>query len=143
MAGIQRYLQRNDEKLLEPWWSQFRRSNSTWWINYFMDLGEQNLFDLSVIYYVEYIRFCYIRLLQKKLEVSSRWNNQRMRTVRSSTCPSGRPAVIYDAPELFGGYKSSSSNAINELILAKTICLEPSSFGCSTNFLNFSSLMTH
>ena len=37
--------------------------------------------------------------------------------------------MIYDASELFEGYESSIFNAINDLILAKTICLEPSSFG--------------
>ncbi len=26
---------------IESWWSQFRRSRSTWWINYFKDLVER------------------------------------------------------------------------------------------------------
>ena len=48
-------------------------------------------------------------LLQRELEeVSSMWNNHRMRAVRNSECPAGRSAVIYDAPELFGGYESGS-----------------------------------
>ena len=71
------------------------------------------------------------------------WNNYRMRAVRNSECPAGRPAVIYDAPELFGGYESGRTVAINDLILAKTFSLKPSLFGCSTNFLNFASLIMH
>ena len=71
------------------------------------------------------------------------WNNHRIRTVRNSECHAGRPAVIYDAPELFGGFESGTPVAINNLILAKTFTLEPSLFGCSTNFLNFASLIMH
>ena len=71
------------------------------------------------------------------------WTNHRMRTVRNSECPAGRPAVIYDAPELFGGYESGRPVAIKDLILAKTISLEPSLLGCSSNFLNFASLIMH
>ena len=83
-------------------------------------------------------------LLQKELEeVSSMWKNHRIRTVRNCECPAGCPAVIYDAPELFGGYESGSPVTINDLILGKTVSLEPSSFGCSTNFFNFASLIMH
>ena len=135
VAGIQRYVRRNDEEprgngscflfgsstsnqRIESWWSQFRRSYSTWWINYFKDLIEQNIFDPSKAYHVECIRFCYMRLLQRELEeVSSMWNNHRMRAVRNCECPAGRPAVIYDAPELFGGYESGRTVAISDLNL--------------------------
>ena len=71
------------------------------------------------------------------------WNNHRMRTVRNSECPAGCPAIIYDAPELFGEYESGRSAAINDLILAKIFSLEPSLLVCSTNFLNFASLIMH
>ena len=135
VAGIQRYVRRNDEEppgngscflfgsstsnqRIESWWSQFRCSYSTWWINYFKDLIEQNIFDSSKTYHVECIRFCYMGLLQRELEeVSSMWNNHRTRAVRNSECPAGRPAVIYDAPELFGGYESGRTVAINDLNL--------------------------
>ena len=66
-----------------------------------------------------------------------------MRAVRNSECPAGRPAVIYDAPELLGGCESGSPVAINDLILTKTFSLKPSLFGCSTNFLNVASLIMH
>ena len=66
-----------------------------------------------------------------------------MRAVRNSECPAGRPAVIYDAPELLGGCESGSPVAINDLILTKTFSLKPSLFGCLTNFLNVASLIMH
>ena len=66
-----------------------------------------------------------------------------MRAVRNSECPAGRPAIIYDAPELLGGCESGSPVAINDLILTKTFSLKLSLFGCSTNFLNVASLIMH
>ena len=66
-----------------------------------------------------------------------------MWNIRNSECSAGRPAVIYDAPELFGGYESGRPVAINDLSLAKKFSLQPSLFGCTTNFLNFVSLIMH
>ena len=80
VARIQRYLRRNDEQppgsgssflfvsatsnqRIESWWSQFRRSYSAWWINYFKEGREQNIFDPSITYHVECIKFCYMELL--------------------------------------------------------------------------------
>ena len=66
-----------------------------------------------------------------------------MWNIRNSECSAGRPAVIYDAPELFGGYESGRPVAINDLSLAKKFSLQPSLFGCTTNFLNFVSSIMH
>ena len=51
--------------------------------------------------------------------------------------------MIYNAPESLVGCESGSPGEINDLILAKTFCLEPSSLGCSTSFLNVASLLMH
>ena len=35
-------------------------------------------------------------------DVAETWNGQRIRTVRNSRSPSGRPSVLYLLPELYG-----------------------------------------
>ena len=159
VCGMQRYFRRNDRDLLstedsfqfgsstgnqriESWWSQFRRSKSNWWINYFKDMREQNILDSSNIYHLEAIRFCYLPILETKLnDFVNIWNTHRIRSVRNSECSAGRPNVIYYAPERFGGSEMGFPLNLNDLIVAKQFCQEPSSFGCSTEFLNFAALM--
>ena len=56
---------------IESWWSQFRRSKSNWWIDYFNDmrvlLSFAVILDSSNIYHLEAIRFCYLSILEKEL----------------------------------------------------------------------------
>ena len=90
---IQRFLRRNVEDLIsnknsfvygsssrnqriECWWSIFRHSRLNWWINFFKDMPPDNIVDTSLTYHVEFLRFCFLGILQEKLDETRRlWNN--------------------------------------------------------------------
>ena len=90
---IQRFLRRNVEDLIsnknsfvygsasrnqriECWWSIFRRSGLNWWINFFKGMPPDNIVDTSLTYHVEFLRFCFLGILQEKLDETRRlWNN--------------------------------------------------------------------
>ena len=105
-------------------------------------MREQNILDSSNIYHVEAISCCYLSILETELnEFVNIWNTHRIRSVRNSECPAGRPNVIYYAPERFGGSEMGFPLNLYDLIVAKQFCQKPSSFGCSTEFLDFAALV--
>ena len=105
-------------------------------------MREQKILDSSNIYHLESIRFCYLTILEKELnEYVNIWNTHRVRSIRGSECPAGGPNVIYYALERFGGSEMGSPLNLNDLIVAKQFCQKPSSFGFSTEFLNFAALV--
>ena len=53
---------------IEAWWSQFRRTEGTWWINFFEDLSDSGIYDNSINYHVEMLRFCFMSIIQYELD---------------------------------------------------------------------------
>ena len=53
---------------IEAWWSQFRRAKGTWWINFFKDLINSNVYDNSINYHVEIMRPCFMFIIQQELD---------------------------------------------------------------------------
>ena len=118
LCGIQRFLRRNfsdsffgcdsfrygpstSNQRIEAWWSQFRKAKGTWWINFFKDLIDSNVYDNSINYHVEIMRFCFMFIIQQELdEMKSLWNTHYIREVRNSECPPGRPNVLYFMPTI-------------------------------------------
>lgn len=149
IGGIQRYLRRDCDddnagynsfkfgpstrnQRIEAWWSILRKTRFSWWIDYFKDWCETGSFDASISYHVEVIRFCFIGLIQTELdEVKAMWNNHRIRPVRNSECPSGRPQVLYNAPQITGGIECKFPVSETDLAMARTFCKTPLIFGCS------------
>ena len=85
ICGIQRFLRRNfsdsfsghdsfrygssaSNQQIEAWWSQFRRAKETWWINFFKDLINSNVYDNSINYHVEIMRSCFMFIIQQELD---------------------------------------------------------------------------
>ena len=81
ICGIQRFLRRNAEDLIsnknsfvydsstrnqqiECWWSILRRGGPNWWINFFKNMSVENVVDTSLIYHDEFLRFCFLEILQ-------------------------------------------------------------------------------
>ena len=65
---------------IEGWWSFYQRNRSTWWINYFKDLIEKDLFHPGSQLEEEALWYCFSRILQKDLDlVREHWNTHHIR----------------------------------------------------------------
>ena len=121
ICGIQRFLRRNAgdlisnkdsfvygsstrNQLTEFWWSILRRSRLNWWIIFFKDMCAENVVDTSSTYHVEFLRFCFLGILQEELDETRRlWNNHFIRKSLNGECPGGRPDVLFYTPSPVGG----------------------------------------
>ena len=117
VAAIQRFLRRDcDDALageksfmygrsvsnqrIEAWWSILRKCNSDWWINFFKDIRDTGLYNDADPIQVECLRFCFLGILQKELQlVQKEWNLHRIRPSTNNESPPGRPDVLYFIPE--------------------------------------------
>ena len=82
----------------ESWWSQFRKNRSTWWINYFKDLCERNIFNPDNELESECLWLCLSDVIQKDLDyVKEQWNTHRIRDSKHETIP-GIPDELYYFP---------------------------------------------
>ena len=87
---------------IEAWWSYFRRSRLTWWINFFKDLVDCGVFLTGNTLLVECLWFCFAQLIQRDLDfVKIHWNIYYIRQSRQDTV-SGKPDELYFLPENFG-----------------------------------------
>ena len=88
----------------ECWWSILRRGWLNWWISFFKDICAENIFDTSLIYHVEFLRFCFLGILQEQLDETRRlWNNHFIRKIRNAECPGGWSDVLFYTRSLVGG----------------------------------------
>ena len=109
-GALQRYFKRNFEdsfsgeksfrygtstanQRIEACWSIFRRSRSK-------DLVGKGIFDPSIPYHLETVRFSFMGILQNELdETINLWNNRRIRSARNAECPGDDHmlCIIYQA----------------------------------------------
>jgi len=83
-------------------WSHYRKQRSSWSIDFFQDLHESDILDLTSDFHKEAIWFCFADLLQTDLDkVKEYWNSHRIRKSKHATV-SGVPDMIYFLPEDFG-----------------------------------------
>jgi len=100
-----RYVPSPRNQRIESWWSNYRRSSSTWWINFFKDLVDQQKIDTSSELEMECLWFSFSSLLQRILdEIKEEWNTHYIRASRHD-CIKGRPDSLYYIPEVHGAYK--------------------------------------
>ena len=98
-----RYVPSPRNQRIEAWWGIFRKSCTTWWINFFKDLVAQGILDLSSELDMECLWFCFAELIQKVLnEVKEHWNTHLIRKSRHDTV-SGRPDSLFYLPSHSGG----------------------------------------
>lgn len=147
IAGIQRYFNRGNtdgglssfqfgtsvrNQRIESWWSIFRRNRANFWINFFKDMCDQLIYDPSVLWEVSLLRYCFIGILQTELdETLELWNNHRIRKVRNSECPSGRPNILYSLPDNNGGEDCKVPLPLNDVISAQQHVTPGPFLGCS------------
>lgn len=97
MYGTSQHNQR-----IEAWWSFFRRSRMTWWINFFKDLVERSICTTGNQLEMECLWFCFASLIQQDLNhVKDHWNSHYIRSSRHETI-SGRPNELFYLPEIHG-----------------------------------------
>jgi len=86
---------------IEAYWAQLRRSFSHFYMNLFKDMINEGLFDNSNDMHIELIRYCFMNLIQKKLDENTRlWNSHNIRESKNSDGPFGKPEILYQVPEL-------------------------------------------
>ena len=83
-------------------WSHFRRQHSSWWIDFFNDLQESDILDLTNQIHTDALWFCFANILQDDLDkVKDYWNSHCIRKSKYGTM-SGVPDMMYFQPEEFG-----------------------------------------
>ena len=92
-ADIESHIYRSSphNQRIEAWWSFYRWSRATWWINFFKDLMEQSVFTPVNDLQMECLWFCFSSLIQCDLNsVKDHWNTHLIRKSQHETV-SGRP----------------------------------------------------
>ncbi|XP_053409168.1 uncharacterized protein LOC128559952 [Mercenaria mercenaria] len=86
---------------IERWWRFLRQETCDYWMNFFAGMGDEGLLSTSEQLHIEIVRFCFTDLIQRDLDrAKAEWNSHRIRPCRS-TCPSGKPDLMYYIPQLF------------------------------------------
>ena len=97
-----KYVKSTRNQRIEGYWSHFRRQRSIWWIDFFNDLHESDILDLTDEIHTEALWFCLADLLQDDLDkVKDYWNSHRIRKSKCATV-SGVSDMMYFLPEEFG-----------------------------------------
>ena len=97
-----KYVKSTRNQRIEGYWSHFRRQRSSWWIDFFSDLHESDILDLTNEIHTEALWFCFADILQDDLDkVKDYWNSHRIRKSKYATV-SGVPDMMYFLPEEFG-----------------------------------------
>ena len=120
LAGMQRFFRRNDNdsfagmksflygkstsnQRIECWWAFLRNSCTDWWIKYFRDLRDEGLYDANDQIQVECLKFCFTHVIRCDLQRLARhWNTHKIRPVRNTESPSGKPDVLFFLPQMSG-----------------------------------------
>ena len=127
-----------------------KRTCSNWWINFFKDLIEQGLFDVSNTISCECIRFCFFPLLKRDLNaVMSTWNNHKIRPSSNADRrirPSGRPNVLYYTPSVSDRNVQNYKYPLHQLDfdIVKDTCSKNnviSDYICSPEFFELSTII--
>ena len=154
VCGIQRFFRRNHtdsqskeksfiyghstaNQRIESWWSQLFKSMTSWWITFFKDMVLNGLFDISLNLHLQCLRFCFFELD----EIKSLWNSHRIRHIRNSNSPRGRPDVLCFTPEGSGVTDCKFHLDSHDVNLTMDYCETPSLFGCSAEFLELSRII--
>ncbi|CAB4023316.1 Hypothetical predicted protein [Paramuricea clavata] len=94
-----RYGESKRKQRIEAWWSCFKKSRSSWWINLFKDLMDSGQFEYGNVIHKECMWFCLSDIIQEDLNYTrALWNNHYIRSSRHETVP-GRPDELYYLPE--------------------------------------------
>ena len=103
---------------IEAYWSHLVKDGPGWWINFFKDLRDLNLFDDSDPLHVECIRFCFMQILRKELhQVAELWNEHVISPSKfgNNSGPRGKPDCMFFLPHLYDTENYQVTIALDEL----------------------------
>ena len=144
-----RYGKSVSNQRIEAWWAMLRRSCTGWWINFFRDLIEQGMIDITDPIHVECVRFCFAAILQKELnQMKTTWNNHRIRRSVNSNQqhrPPGRPNILYFAPSTLEpsiqDHKKGIDNTDKEVVQELCCNCESKEYICTDEFFTLASVI--
>ena len=97
-----KYVTSTSNQRIECQWSHFRKQRSSWWIDFFNDLIESDILNLTIDLHKEALWFCFAELIQGDLDkVKDYWNSHRIRKSKYALI-AGVPDMMYFLPEEFG-----------------------------------------
>ena len=153
IAGVQRYLRKDDNdhfsgnksflygksvanQRIEAWWSILRKSNTSWWINYFKDMRDLGEFNGSDPVELNCLQFCFMQVIQDELyQVAKNWNLHHIRPSTNQESPSGKPDIMYFLPERYSASDYIRAVDLIDLDVAASVCGEQQPFmGCHPSF---------
>ncbi len=103
---------------IEAYWSHLVKDGPGWWINFFKDLRDLNLFNDSDPIHIECIRFCFMQILRKELhQVAQLWNEHIISPSKfgNSSGPRGKPDCMFFLPHLYDTENYQVTIAFDEL----------------------------
>lgn len=89
---------------IEAYWSHLIRDGPGWWVNFFKDLRDFDLYNDSDPVQVDLIRFCFMDIIRDELhKVAKMWNQHIIAPSKfgNNNGPRGRPGVMFFLPHLF------------------------------------------
>ena len=123
-------------------WSQLRHHSANWWINFFKDMTGLGIFDASNEIHLQYIRFCFLPILQGELnDTVVLWNNHFIRASKNGECIPGRLDVLYYTPATSGGRDCKFSVNSVDVTGAYSLREKLPWLGCSDEFLQLITLI--
>ncbi|KAJ8037931.1 hypothetical protein HOLleu_18876 [Holothuria leucospilota] len=112
----------NHNQRIESWWSYLRKQHAQFWMNLFQQLKEENEFSGDLLD-KSLVQFCFMNIIQNELnEVADLWNMHRMRRCRNAIAPNGRPLLMYNLPNQFGGTDHLQNVSRQQVRLCKDEC---------------------
>lgn len=124
---------------IERFWGSLKSAFTQFWRNYFLDMVDTGILNVSDPVHLECLRFCFLPIIQNHLErFTFLWNSHRIRKQTQGDVMSDIPDVMYYQPEVFGTHSYSFElpcSLPTMDFLMNQYSREYPEFGCSEEFL--------
>ena len=145
VAGIQRFLRSGTEdafsgeksflygrsvsnQRIEAWWSFLKKSNASWWIDFFKDMRDEGVFCDHDPIHIDCLRFCFMPLMQQELHtVAKQWNLHNIRPSHNAESPSGRPDILYFVPSWTDTRDYMTEVDLDDIDIIEDVCCDRTS----------------
>ena len=98
-ADAHRYGTSVANQRIENFWSHFRRTFTSWLVNFFKQMVDEGLLELGNHFHMQCIWFSFSDLLQFELNnFAERWNTHHIRSSKPN-CIAGVPDQLFTSPE--------------------------------------------
>ena len=88
---------------IESSWCQLRKHVTGFYIDFFKNMEENDILDITNKLHLECLRFCFHALIEHDLKIYQReWNEHRIRKQNNRMIAGGKPNIMYFLPTKFG-----------------------------------------